>query len=195
MRNREKEFIAGVLAMITAIMVILACTALVASAKTAEPDYSGVNLEQVKKAKPLEGIVERKGHYYIYRRGRMLTGKVKYKGHWYYCHKTSSKDYPYGSMTRGMMRIESGNRWYAYKWDGTMYTKNVYHRKGPVRKILEVEIDPKTHQVKYVYGISVRTRGWRYSTAELRWQKETMYGHYKTVESMQSIPDWVDRQR
>ena len=76
-----------------------------------------------------------------------------------------------------------------------MYTRNVYHRKGPVRKILEVEIDRKTHQVKYVYGISVRTRGWRYSTAELRWQKETMYGHYKTVESMQSIPDWVDQQR
>lgn len=191
MKKTEKGFIAGVLAIITAILIIASCTALVAHAQT----YSGVTLEQVKKNKPLEGIIERDGHYYIYKHGRMLTGKIKYKGKWYYCHKTSSKDYPYGSMTRGMMRIEKGNKWYAYKWDGTMYTKNVYHRKGPVRKILEVEIDPKTHCVKYVYGISVRTRGWRYSTSERRWQRETMYGHYKTVESMQSIPDWVDQQR
>lgn len=195
MRSREKGFIAGVLAVITAIMVVLACTALVASAKTAEPDYSGVSLEQVKKAKPLEGIVERKGHYYIYKHGRMLTGKVKYKGHWYYCHKTNSKDYPYGSMTRGMMRIEKGNKWYAYKWDGTMYTSNVYHRKGPVRKILEVEIDPKTHCVKFVYNIAASRRGWRYSTAERRLQRELEFGKWKTVEGMQFIPDWVDQQR
>ena len=191
MKRKEKGFIAGALATIIAVLLIMSCTAIVARAQT----YSGVSLEQVKKAKPLEGIVERDGHYYIYKHGRMLTGKVKYRGKWYYCHKTASKGYPYGSMTRGMMRIESGNRWYAYCWDGHMYTSNVYHRKGPVRKILEVEIDRKTHQVKYVYGISVRTRGRRYSTAELRWQKETMYGHYKTVESMQSIPDWVDQQK
>ena len=191
MKNSNKRLIAGVMALITAVMIALSCTALVAHAQT----YSGVTYEKMASQKPLEGIVERDGHYYIYKRGRMLTGKVKYKGHWYYCHRTASKDYPYGSMTRGMMRIESGNRWYAYKWDGTMYTSNVYHRKGPVRRILEVEIDRKTHCVKYVYGISVRTRGWRYSTAELRWQREVAFGKYRTVESMQSIPDWVDQQR
>ena len=194
MKNKaEYGFVAGVLATVLALALLIGITAVTASAKTT--DRPGVTFEQMAGQKPLEGIVERDGHYYIYRRGRMLTGKVKYKGKWYYCHKTSSKDYPYGSMTRGMMRIEKGNKWHAYCWDGHMYTSSVYHRKGPVRKIKEVEIDPKTYCVKYVYGISVRTRGWRYSTRELRWQRETTYGHYKTVESMQSIPDWVDQQR
>ena len=189
-KNWKKLAIAALCVMILEV----ACSASVFAKDTAKDDKSGVTFEQMAAQKPLEGIVEHKGHYYIYKRGRMLTGKVKYRGKWYYCHKTASKDYPYGSMVRGMMRIEPGNKWYAYCWDGHMYTSNVYYRKGRFKKILGVEINRKTHCVKYVYQTAAINRGWRYSTAELRWQREIMYGRYKTVESMQTIPDWVDQQ-
>lgn len=179
-----------------AVLFAMAVLMVITTATVYANEYNGVSFEKMAQQKPLEGIVERDGHYYIYKRGRMLTGKVKYKGHTYYCHKTASKDYPYGSMTRGMMRIESGNRWYAYKWDGTMYTKDVYYRKGRFRKILTVKINPKTHCVTHVYPVAASQRAWRYSTAERKWQRERMFGEYYTPKnSKRCIPDWVDLQR
>ena len=134
------------------------------------------------------------GHIYIMKNGKPRTGHFKYKGKWYYGHKTSTKKYPKGSCTAGEMRIEKGDKWYAYKYDGTMYTKDVYVRKGRFKKYLSVDIRSRNHTVRYVYNTTRKGLGYRYSTKEKRMQY-WKNGKWKTIEGMQFIPDYVDTQR
>lgn len=143
------------------------------------------------------GIFVEKGQYYLYKNGRKQFGHIKYKGNYYYAHKTGSKAYPKGSLTKGQFRIEKGNRWFAYSIDhGKMYVKNHYVRKGRFRRVLDLEIR-KDHTVKYVYNNASTVRGSiRYSTAERRLQRDEGFGDWHTVEGMQFIPDgWVDFQK
>ena len=130
------------------------------------------------------GIVERNGHLYFYRNGHMVTGWITYKGNRYYAHKTASRKYPKGSLTRHDFRICSGNRWYAFDGNGRMCKKDWYIRNGPHRRILYAKIR-KNHTVQYIRVC----RGWRYSTAELRYQYAAVGNRYRTVEGMQFIPD------
>lgn len=142
------------------------------------------------------GIFVEKGHYYFYRGGQKQYGEIKYKGRWHYAHKTGSKAYPKGSLTKGQFRIKPGNRWYAYCYDGHMYTSNTYIRKGRFKRYIDLEIR-KDHTVRYVYNNASTVRGsLRYSTALRRLQRDESFGKWKTVEGMQFIPDgWVDFQR
>ncbi|MBR2259634.1 MAG: hypothetical protein IJ899_20325 [Blautia sp.] len=143
------------------------------------------------------GIYEYKGHWYLYKNGRKQYGHIKYKGNYYYAHRTSSRKYPRGSLTKGQFRIESGNRWFAYSIDhGKMYVKNHYVRKGRFKRYLDLAIR-KDRTVAYVYDNSSTVRGAiRYSTRERRLQRDLSFGQWKTIEGMQFIPDgWVDTQR
>lgn len=143
------------------------------------------------------GIFEYKGHWYLYIGGKMQLGHIRYKGNYYYAHRTSSKRYPKGSLTKGQFRIEKGNRWFAYSIDhGKMYVKNHYIRKGRFKRFLDLAIR-KDRTVAYVYDNSSTVRGAiRYSTAERRLQRDEGFGDWHTVEGMQFIPDgWVDTQR
>lgn len=138
-------------------------------------------------AKGKTGIVNNGGHIFFYKNGKVWAkGWFTYKGNVYYAHKTASKKYPKGSLARHDFRIRSGNRWYAFDEKGRMCKKDWYLKKGPARKILYAKIR-KNYTVQY---IRVR-RGWRYSTAELRYQYAAVGNHYRTVEGMQFIPDGV----
>ena len=143
------------------------------------------------------GIYEYKGQWDLYKNGRKQSGHIKYKGNYYYAHRTSSRKYPRGSLTKGQFRIESGNRWFAYSIDhGKMYVKNHYVRKGRFKRYLDLAIR-KDRTVAYVYDNSSTVRGAiRYSTRERRLQRDLSFGQWKTIEGMQFIPDgWVDTQR
>ena len=143
------------------------------------------------------GIFEYKGHWYLYIGGKMQLGHIRYKGNYYYAHRTSSKRYPKGSLTKGQFRIEKGNRWFAYSIDhGKMYTKNHYICKGRFKRFLDLAIR-KDRTVAYVYDNSSTVRGAiRYSTRERRLQRDLSFGQWRTIEGMQFIPDnWVDWQK
>lgn len=138
-------------------------------------------------AKGTTGIIERNRHLYFYKNGQMYTGGwFNYKGNRYYAHKTASKKYPKGSLTRHDFRICSRNRWYAFDEKGRMCKKDWYLRKGPARKILYAKIR-KNYTVQYIRA----GRSWRYSTAELRYQYAAVGNRYRTVEGMQFIPSGV----
>lgn len=144
-----------------------------------------------------EGIYERGGHYYLYKNNRLQYGHIRYKGNYYYAHRTSSKRYPKGSLTKGQFRIEKGNKWYAYSiHQGRMYLRSTYIQKGRFKKFIDLEIR-KDHTVKYVYNnTSIKRGSERYSTAERRLQRDEGFGDWHTVEGMQFIPEnWVDWQR
>ena len=144
-----------------------------------------------------EGIYERGGHYYLYKNNRLQYGHIRYKGNYYYAHRTGSKKYPKGSLTKGQFRIEKGNKWYAYSINqGKMYTRNTYIRKGRFKRYIDLEIR-KDRTVRYVYDNSSTVRGsLRYSTAERRLQRDLSFGEWKTIEGMQFIPSgWVDWQK
>ena len=143
------------------------------------------------------GIYEKGGHWYLYIGGRMQYGKIRYKGNYYYAHRTNSKRYPKGSLTKGQFRIERGNKWYAYSINqGKMYVKNHYIRKGRFKRCLDLEIR-KDRTVRYVYDNSSTVRGSiRYSTKERRLQRDLSFGEWKTLEGMQFVPSgWVDWQK
>ena len=143
------------------------------------------------------GIYVEKGHYYLYKNGRKQYGHIKFRGNYYYAHKTSSRKYPRGSLTKGQFRIEGKNKWYAYSINqGKMYVKNHYIRKGRFKRCLDLEIR-KDRTVRYVYDNSSTVRGSiRYSTAERRLQRDLSFGEWETVEGMQFIPSgWVDFQK
>lgn len=143
------------------------------------------------------GIYEKGGHWYLYIGGKMQFGHIKYKGNYYYAHRTSSRKYPRGSLTKGQFRIEKGNKWFAYSIDhGKMYTKNHYIRKGRFKRYLDLAIR-KDRTVAYVYDNSSTVRGAiRYSTRERRLQRDLSFGQWRTIEGMQFIPDnWVDFQK
>ena len=138
--------------------------------------------------------MDSQGHIYIMKHGKPRTGYFTYHGKHYYGHKTNSKKYPKGSVTRGQFRIRSGNRWYAYSVRGTRYEKDHYIRWGRFKIRPDLKIR-KDHTVKYVYCIT-STSYMRYSTKELRMQEETTFGKWRTIEGMQFIPyGWVDYQR
>ena len=142
------------------------------------------------------GIYEHKGHWYLYIGGKMQFGKIKFRGNYYYAHKTGSKRYPKGSLTKGQFRIEKGNKWYAYSiHQGRMYLRSTYIRKGRFKKFIDLEIR-KDHTVKYVYNNASTVRGSiRYSTAERRLQQDVGFNEWRWIEGMQFIPDgWVDWQ-
>ena len=185
MKGKTRRILVWVLCLVMAL-----CT-LSISAMAA--DRCGVTFEQMAQGRPKDGIVEERGHYFIYDHGTMLTGKVRHEGRWYYCHETDSPDYPRGSMVRAQMRIEGGKRWYAYAPDGHMHTENVYCKRNG-EWVLEVELR-KDNTVAYIYDISTLPCTMRYSTYELRWQYKEANGRWRTVESMQSVPDFVDYQK
>lgn len=173
---------------------ILLAIILLATPITAQTcDLSKARTERTVK----EGIYERGGHYYLYKNNRLQYGHIRYKGNYYYAHRTSSKRYPKGSLTKGQFRIEKGNKWYAYSIDhGKMYVKNHYVRKGRFKRCLDLEIR-KDRTVRYVYDNSSTVRGsLRYSTAERRMQRDLSFGQWRTIEGMQFIPEnWVDWQK
>lgn len=147
-------------------------------------------------AKPKNGrwTDPKTGYVYIMKNGKPRTGYFTYHGKHYYGHKTNSKKYPKGSVTRGQFRIRSGNKWYAYSVRGTRYEKDHYIRWGRFKIRPDLKIR-KDHTVKYVYCIT-STSYMRYSTKELRMQEETTFGKWRTIEGMQFIPyGWVDYQR
>ena len=147
-------------------------------------------------AKPKNGrwTDPKTGYVYIMKNGKPRTGYFKYHGKHYYGHKTSSRKYPKGSVTRGQFRIRSGNRWYAYSVRGTRYEKDHYIRWGRFKIRPDLKIR-KDHTVKYVYCIT-STSYMRYSTKELRMQEEALSGGWRTIEGMQFIPyGWVDYQK
>ena len=141
------------------------------------------------------GIFVEHGHYYFYRGGKKQYGEIKYKGRWYYAHKTGSKAYPRGSLTKGQFRIKPGNRWYAYCIRGYMYTRNTYIRKGRFKRYIDLEIR-KDRTVRYVYNNASTVRGSiRYSTAERRLQQDVGFNEWRWIEGMPFIPSgWVDWQ-
>lgn len=143
------------------------------------------------------GIYEKGGHWYLFIGGKMQVGKIRYKGNYYYAHKTASKRYPKGSLTKGQFRIEPGNRWYAYSiHEGRMYLKTTYIRKGRFKRYIDLDIR-KDHTVRYVYDTSSTVRcSIRYSTAERRLQRDESFGQWRTIEGMQFYPDgWIDWQK
>ena len=147
-------------------------------------------------AKPRTGrYIDAQGHIYIYgKNGKPKTGYFTYHGKHYYGHKTNSKKYPKGSVTTKQFRIRSGNRWYAYNFQGIRYEKSYSYRWGRFKRRKSLTIR-KDHTVKYVWQI-ISTRARRYSTAERRMQYEVIGNKWKTIEGMQFIPDgWVDWQR
>lgn len=143
-------------------------------------------------AKGKTGIVKSGGHLYFYKNGKKQTGWIRYKNNTYYAHKTGSKKYPKGSLTRKQFRIRGNNKWYGFDQNGRMYKKDYYRVTGPYRKTLVLKIR-KNHTVQYIY---TGKRGYRYSTAELRYQYARVGKNYRTVEGMQCIPPgWVDCQQ
>ena len=143
------------------------------------------------------GIYVERGQYYLYKNGRKQYGHIKFRGNYYYAHKTGSRKYPRGSLTKGQFRIEKDNKWYAYSiHEGRMYLKSTYVRKGRFRRCIDLEIR-KDHTVKYVYNNASTVRGsLRYSTRERRLQRDLSFGEWKTIEGMQFIPSgWVDWQK
>lgn len=176
--------------MLPIILGILAALMVHAHAQTC--DLSKAKTEMTAKT----GIFKKGGHLYLYIGGKMQYGEIKYQGKYFYAHRTSSKRYPKGSLTRGQFRIKSKNRWYAYSGaDGSMYTKNKYTAKGRFKRYIELAIR-KDRTVRYVYNNASTVRGSiRYSTAERRLQRDLSFGEWKTIEGMQFIPDgWVDWQ-
>lgn len=138
--------------------------------------------------------IDRQGHVYIMKHGKPRTGYFTYHGKHYYGHKTNSKKYPKGSVTTKQFRIRSGNRWYAYNFQGIRYEKSYSYRWGRFKRRKSLTIR-KDHTVKYIWQIT-STRARRYSTAERRMQYEVIGNKWKTIEGMQFIPDgWVDWQR
>ena len=175
------------------IVIILALVLLTTPVTAQTCDLRHAKTEMTAKT----GIYEKGGHWYLYIGGKMQFGHIKYKGNYYYAHRTNSKRYPKGSLTKGQFRIEKGNRWYAYSINyGRMYLKNTYVRKGRFRKCIDLEIR-KDHTVKYVYNNASTVRGSiRYSTRERRLQRDLSFGQWRTIEGMQFIPDnWVDFQK
>ena len=175
------------------IAIILALVLLTTPVTAQTCDLTKAKTEMTAKT----GIFEYKGHWYLYIGGKMQFGKIKFRGNYFYAHRTGSKAYPKGSLTKGQFRIESGNRWFAYSIDhGKMYVKNHYVRKGRFRRVLDLEIR-KDHTVRYVYNNASTVRGSiRYSTAERRLQRDEAFGKWRTIEGMQFIPDgWVDFQK
>lgn len=147
-------------------------------------------------AKPRTGrYVDAQGHIYIYgKNGKPKTGYFTYHGKHYYGHKTNSKKYPKGSVTTKQFRIRSGNKWYAYNFQGIRYEKSYSYRWGRFKRRKSLTIR-KDHTVKYIWQIT-STRARRYSTVERRMQYEVIGNKWKTIEGMQFIPDgWVDWQR
>lgn len=183
---------------IAIVAVIFMCITASIMAKPDEifaQNKSGVSFSEMAKNRPKNGkFLDKDGNLYIYKHGVVQIGWFRYKGHTYYGHENGTMKHPVGSLTRGQFRITKGNRWYAFDGKGRMITKNKYYRKGRFKRLRELGVR-KNHTVAYVYGISAGTRGYRYSTAELRWQREITFGVWRTLESMQSIPDgWVDWQ-
>lgn len=135
------------------------------------------------------------GHIYVFKNGKPRTGHFKYHGKWYYGHKTSSATYPKGSCTAGDMRIEKGNRWYAYGADGAMIRKDRYVKRWYTGKMMELDIRSRNHTVRYIYGTELGSVGSRYSTKEMRMQFLDYDGKWKTYEGMQYYPPYVDNQK
>lgn len=177
-----------------AILMILVCILITPATINAQTcDLNQAKTEMTAKT----GIFEYKGHWYLYIGGKMQLGHIRYKGGYYYAHRTGSKKYPRGSLTKGQFRIERGNRWYAYSINkGKMYTRNTYIRKGRFKRSLDLAIR-KDRTVAYVYDNSSTVRGAiRYSTAERRLQRDLSFGEWRTVEGMQFVPSgWVDWQK
>lgn len=149
-------------------------------------------MAEAKTKSSLDGIITRGGQTFIFKQGKLMTGYFTYRGKHYYGHKTGSKKYPVGSVTKGQFKIKPGNRWYAYGLDGVRYEKDHYIRWGRHKKRPDLTINPD-HTVRYVWQVT-STRCRRYSTADLRMQKETSSG-WRLIEGMQYIPDgWVDYQ-
>lgn len=139
--------------------------------------------------------IDKYGHIYIMRNGKPRTGHFKYHGKWYYGHKTSSPDYPKGSCTAGDMRVENGNKWYAYGTDGAMIRKDVYVKKGRTKRILQLDIRHRNHTVRYVYGTSRGSIGSRYSTKSGRMEYQDANGKWHAYVGMPYYPPYVDNQR
>lgn len=139
--------------------------------------------------------IDAAGHIYIMRHGKPRLGHFRYKGRLYYGHRTSSATYPKGSCTAGDMRIEKGNRWYAYGTDGAMIRKDMYVKKGRTKRILQLDIRSRDHTVRYVYGTARGSIGSRYSTAEGRMQYQDDKGKWRSYEGMPYYPPYVDDQR
>ena len=135
------------------------------------------------------------GYVYIFKDGKPRTGHFKYHGKWYYGHKTESPTYPKGSCTANDMRVEKGNKWYAYGADGAMVTKDRYAKMDYLEKILELDVRKRDHTVRYVYGIELGSIGSRYSTEEMRMQFLDCDGKWYTYEGMQYYPPYVDDQK
>lgn len=146
--------------------------------------------------RPSNGWYKDEGNnIYYYKNGKVKTGYFKVDGKTYYGHKTNSKKYPKGSVTKGQMRIEKDNKWYAFNIStGARYDKDLYIRKGRTKRILQLKIR-KNHTVKYVYETAATRRGYRYNTARRRWQTEDSNGKWVDYGN-QIIPDgWVDFQK
>ena len=135
--------------------------------------------------------IDASGNIFIMKNGRPRTGHFKYKGKWYYGHKTNDGPYVKGSCTAGEMRVERGNKWYAYNLDGTMIRKDQYVHRGR-RRILQLDIRIRNHTVRYVYGTARGSIGSRYSTREGRMQFLDDDGEWRTYEGMPYYPPYVD---
>ena len=117
---------------------------------------------------PVNGwFTDENGNSYYYQNGKAKTGYFKIGNRNYYGHKTGTKEYPKGSVTKGQFRIKGG-KWYAYGGTGARYEKSVYSYKGR-QKRLQLDIG-KDHAVRYVYQTNMTRRGYRYSTRLKRWQ-------------------------
>ena len=92
------------------------------------------------------------------------------------------------------MRVERGNKWYAYGLDGAMIRKDQYVHRGR-RRILQLDIRSRNHTVRYVYGTARGSIGSRYSTREGRMQYMDDDGEWRTYEGMPYYPPYVDDQR
>ena len=124
------------------------------------------------------------GDTYIIKKGKVQTGWVKYNGSTYYCHKTSSLQYPKGSVYKGGYKILHG-KWYCFDSKGRLITKDTR----------SLDIRSKDHTVRYIYGTSMTSRGTRYSTRRKRYQEMDEKGKWHDV-GMQVIPaGWANTQR
>lgn len=163
---------------ILVLAIMLICSAMVVEAK---PPRNGK-------------YIDRYGNIYIYKNGKPRTGHFRYKGKWYYGHKSGNGPYWKGSCTAGEMRVERGNKWYAYNLDGSMIRKDTYVHRGR-RRIKQLDIRSKDHTVRYVYGTARGSIGSRYSTSEGRMQYLDDNGRWRSYESMPYYPPYVDNQR
>ena len=138
--------------------------------------------------------IDKYGNIFIMKDGKPRTGHFRYKGKWYYGHKTDDGPYWKGSCTAGEMRVERGNKWYAYGLDGAMIRKDQYVHRGR-KRILQLDIRSRNHTVRYVYGTARGSIGSRYSTREGRMQFLDDDGEWRTYEGMPYYPPYVDDQR